>query len=261
MKKIRKFLLLMCVLTCVFSLTACGEKKEKVSFLYDESELVEAVVQNTETVAEWDDEAIESAMKEYDEEDETQAILKAGLSSFKSARDDAGEYLGFYMDDAGNVKYKIQIEDGNVQVKAKAQFEERDVNITFEFGLIDDELSITALTYEPYYTMGEKMKNAALNTVTGMGVVVVILAFLSLLISMFKYIYKAQKALEERKANKEKSSIDSAIEQIEMKEEEQQEDDLEVIAVITAAIAAMEQTSTDGFVVRSIRRVPNRKWK
>ena len=64
MKKIRKFLLLMCVLTCVFSLTACGEKKEKVSFLYDESELVEAVVQNTETVAEWDDEAIESAMKE-----------------------------------------------------------------------------------------------------------------------------------------------------------------------------------------------------
>ena len=78
---------------------------------------------------------------------------------------------------------------------------------------------------------------------------------------MFKYIYKAQKALEERKANKEKSSIDSAIEQIEMKEEEQQEDDLEVIAVITAAIAAMEQTSTDGFVVRSIRRVPNRKWK
>ena len=37
-------------------------------------------------------------------------------------------------------------------------------------------------------------------------------------------------------------------------------DDLELIAVITAAIAAQEGTSTDGFVVRSIRRRPSNKW-
>ena len=33
-----------------------------------------------------------------------------------------------------------------------------------------------------------------------------------------------------------------------------EEDDSELIAVIAAAIAASEQTSTDSFVVRSIRR-------
>lgn len=37
-------------------------------------------------------------------------------------------------------------------------------------------------------------------------------------------------------------------------------DDLELIAVISAAIAAAEGTSTDGFVVRSIRRRSANRW-
>lgn len=261
MKKIRKVLLFICVLTCIFSLTACGDKKEDSEQLqYDESELIGALVQNTETIAEWNDETIEDAMDEYDDEDESQAALKSGLSQFKVARDDAGEYVGFYLDENEDAIYTISEKDGKIKVKAKAQFEKRDVTITYEFGVIKKQLSITGITYEPYYTLGEKMKNAALNTLMGMGVVVLVLAFLSLLISLFKYVNKAQKSFEERKADKVKTPIDSAIEQIELKEEEQT-DDLEVIAVITAAIAAMEQTSTDGFVVRSIKRVPNRKWK
>ena len=44
-------------------------------------------------------------------------------------------------------------------------------------------------------------------------------------------------------------------------EEENLTDDLELVAVITAAIAAAEETSTDGLVVRSIRRVGTSKWK
>ena len=39
-----------------------------------------------------------------------------------------------------------------------------------------------------------------------------------------------------------------------VQQEAQQTDDGELIAVIAAAIAAAEGTSTDGFVVRSIRR-------
>ena len=37
-------------------------------------------------------------------------------------------------------------------------------------------------------------------------------------------------------------------------------DDSELIAVISAAIAASEGTSTDGFVVRSIKRRKSNKW-
>ena len=37
-------------------------------------------------------------------------------------------------------------------------------------------------------------------------------------------------------------------------------DDTELIAVIAAAIAAAEGTSTDGFQVRTIRKVKRKKW-
>ena len=37
-------------------------------------------------------------------------------------------------------------------------------------------------------------------------------------------------------------------------------DDLELVAVIVAAIAAAEGTSTDAFVVRSIKRRPSNRW-
>ena len=42
---------------------------------------------------------------------------------------------------------------------------------------------------------------------------------------------------------------------------EEEVDDLELVAVITAAVAAaMGETSTDGFQVRSIKRAKNRNW-
>ena len=44
-------------------------------------------------------------------------------------------------------------------------------------------------------------------------------------------------------------------------EEEELVDDLELVAVITAAIAASTNSSTDSLVVRSIKRAPGAKWK
>ena len=46
-----------------------------------------------------------------------------------------------------------------------------------------------------------------------------------------------------------------------MVQEEELVDDLELVAVITAAIAAFDNTSADGLVVRSIKRAPGAKWK
>ena len=45
-------------------------------------------------------------------------------------------------------------------------------------------------------------------------------------------------------------------------EKEELSDDLELVAVISAAIAAYEGSgSTDGFVVRSIRKANKSKWQ
>lgn len=108
--------------------------------------------------------------------------------------------------------------------------------------------------------MGEKMATAGLNTLIGMGTVFAVLILISFIISLFKYIPMIQDKLAQRKAKKtdtKQDSIDNTIAQIVEKEENTDlSDDLELVAVIAAAIAASEgAASTDGFVVRSIRKV------
>lgn len=104
---------------------------------------------------------------------------------------------------------------------------------------------------------------AGINTLICLLMVFAVLIFISFLISLFKYIPKIEAALAKKKENKSElatSAVSNAVSQIEAKEEEELVDDLELVAVITAAIAASTGTSTDGFVVRSIRRSNTSKW-
>ena len=109
-------------------------------------------------------------------------------------------------------------------------------------------------------SMADKLRTAGLNTIICICVVFVVLIFISLIISLFKYINKAETAIAARKARKaedkniSEAAIDNTISQITAKEEEEM-NDLELVAVIAAAIAAATGTSTDDFVVRSIRKV------
>ena len=67
-----------------------------------------------------------------------------------------------------------------------------------------------------------------------------------------------KKAAKEGKTD----AVDNTIAQIIEKEETELADDLELVAVISAAIAAYEgSTSTEGFVVRSIKKSNKRSWK
>ena len=80
---------------------------------------------------------------------------------------------------------------------------------------------------------------------------------ISFLISLFKYIPAIQNAFGKKK-DEQKEETKAAVS--ETVEEVDETDDLELIAVISAAIAAAEETTTDGFVVRSIKRRPSNKW-
>ena len=85
----------------------------------------------------------------------------------------------------------------------------------------------------------------------GMGTVFLVLIFISLLISCFKFIPQIMDKLSKKSSVVEKPEV---VEEISETVTANEEDDSELIAVIAAAIAASEQTSTDSFVVRSIRR-------
>ena len=77
-----------------------------------------------------------------------------------------------------------------------------------------------------------------------------------ILISIIIYAFRIIPYLQNKKKNAADATAakeDKVVEQIAQKEELVQ-DDLELVAVISAAIAAATGSSTDGFVVRSIKR-------
>ena len=143
----------------------------------------------------------------------------------------------------------------SIMLTTDAEYEDRDAEITIEF---NEKSEMESFTAAAKYSTGEILQKAGLNTVLGMGTVFVVLIFISFIISLFGLIGKTQQKKTEPKQTE---AAPAAVEE-ETVQEEDLTDDLELVAVISAAIAASEGTSTDGFVVRSIKkRRKNSQWK
>ena len=123
---------------------------------------------------------------------------------------------------------------------------------------MDNRFNVTDIGVTADKTLGEKLENAGLNTLMGMGMAFTILITISLIICLFPLIQKLGTKKSDKKSIAEKA-IDNTVGQI--AEKEDLSNDAELVAVIAAAIAAYEGSgSTDGFRVRSIRKV-NSNWK
>ncbi len=176
------------------------------------------------------------------------------FTSWINTRPEVGEYLGV-------LDWKFETDDDSVTITAKVDYSARDAEFKISF-LQDGTMEYTS--FNVLYSLGEKMTKAALNTVIGISVVFVVLILISLLIWCFKFINKAEQAIKNKKENKSAvtaQAVDNTIAQIVQKEEEELVDDLELVAVISAAVAAYTGTSTDGFVVRSIKKSNKKRWQ
>lgn len=158
---------------------------------------------------------------------------------------------------------KIEVtenEDGTIDATSMLHFENKDLKMIMHISLFDT-LGPQATSVEfslpdtAENSIGAKMASAGANTLMGMGTVFAVLIFISLIISCFKVIPKITEARANKKAKsnittkEENESVGtSANETVDVS------NDLELVAVIASAIAASENTSTDSFVVRSIRR-------
>ena len=114
--------------------------------------------------------------------------------------------------------------------------------------------------------LAEKMGNAGLNTLMGMGIVFLVLILISLIISAFSIIHKLEEKKNGRKRKVEPEadarvrgigSETAGLLETSSAPAEELADDRELVAVIAAAIAAFEGTDPSGFTVRSIRRIQN----
>jgi Na+-transporting methylmalonyl-CoA/oxaloacetate decarboxylase gamma subunit len=114
-------------------------------------------------------------------------------------------------------------------------------------------MEISGISIDPVYSIGEKLSKAGLNTLISISIVFCVLILISLIIyafNIFPYLENKKKA--KAAAAEPKKEVISAVPVQE--EQTSVTDDTELIAVIAAAIAASEGTSTGDFVVRSINR-------
>lgn len=235
-----------------------------------ESEVAEAESEIAETEALSQEEQLKQAMSQYLTEiagytDEQLEQMKASdnastaliAANWSSVKEELGNFVEIESVESG------LSEDGyTMTITCKAKYDKlddnTDVTVVYEANQKDQSVSFS---WEINYPVSKLIERAALNTVMGLGIVFLTLLFLSWLIGKLHIIPDMiEKKAKENEPVAPAAPVTFAAPEVE-EEEEDLTDDLELVAVITAAIAASENTSSDGFVVRSIKKANKRNWQ
>ena len=237
----KKLLLVLGMITCMFGLTACGGTVEEV----DNYGITEAdAFAYADGLIETMDQIVTAGQIEQYESDD---VIYAALTNYEKALPDMGDYQSV-------TDHEIIYDDG-ILMNVTVQGSLRPANVEI---MLDEELALISVSTNVVYTFGETMTKAALNTLMGMGTVFAVLILIIILISSFALIPKIQAAFSGKKEVKKDTTTDKVVEQIIKNEEiayEDVTDDAELVAVIAAAIAAYEGSgSASGYVVRSLKR-------
>lgn len=276
MRKVKGILLsLSLVMTLLLSGTAAGAQESETS---SEAALEAEIALGTEMSAEGDlsqsdrealenfaDQSIqtivgmsEAEMEEYIHPSSILSIPStsavSSVQSWMEVKEELGDFVS--VED-----HEITVEDDTITVVSDCNFANGTGSVTTTISR--DDLSMEGMVFSTgEQTLGEKMKEAALNTLMGVGVVFVMLLFLCLVFAQIKHVNKLAALFEKKGPFAENvASVDapaaavaapvttgaSAAAADPMK-------DGALVAVMAAAIAAAEGTSVDGFVVRSIKK-------
>ncbi len=286
----RKFLALGVVMSCLLGLTACGEATNgsnyvnpKYSFYSEEDvlnratayedsvfevwyangvtpdnfdlELYSDIAVNYEVITDRSGQNFGSTLEIDDDKFET---LKSGYTSWYNALEELGYNSEATLSDdivVDGVDYYFNDDDQLVtDVTIKGTKHSAILQIYFDNSLTPTDMGVTINK-----TTGEKLENAGLNTLLGMGMAFAILIFISLIISLFPVLFGDKRKKKESNEAIAQKAMENTINQI--AEQEDLSSDAELVAVIAAAIAAYEgSASTDGFQVRSIRKA-SKNWK
>lgn len=261
-QNIRKILAVLVLAMSVMGLTACGntastepEINFDVNYLHSVADFL---------ITNWDEMPAEEIAQyaSMDAEDTEALLSRYGLpftaEAFTTAfagYEGSAEELGAYVSTDG---YEEPVVKGDeITLVTNVTYENRTAKVSIVF---NKKSVAQSVTIDPKYSTGEILKKAGMNTILGMGTVFIVLIFISLVIYCFNFIPGNQAPKQEEKpAPKPKASKKPVARPAAAKED--LVDDKELVAAITAAICAYTGTSSDGFVVRSIRRAESSKWK
>lgn len=273
-KALKRVLSLICMLLFSISLTACSSNSSKIIDTTEvkqqsKQEFVDAYEESIKLwvvdFLEYLDETSASDLVEdansnqtlYDTTQTRYIINYYGFNdatiqlynSWNATREELGALKAI---DIASIDIEVSEETGELCViSVEAAYEKND-KVVFEF-TIDKNYYVSGAAINPTYTTAQKLAKAGMNTLIGMGTVFVVLVFISFIISLFKYINKFQNKNKKelvKEPEKEPENVTASV------SEQNLADDYELVAVISAAIAAYEgEASSNGLVVRSIRRV------
>lgn len=253
----KKFSLLGLVLILVLSLVGCGSKAS------EEAEYDQATMeQYADTIVTSFSNMSEENLDQFADMSDLELNLTLMQSGLPIEADDFKSMIDAWkagLDECGTISdlgdYELTVKSSSATLTVPFKGETRDGDLEFTF---DEKMNMDSITVNGHYGMAEILKKAGLNTLLGMGTVFVVLIFISFIISLFKFIPAFQNKFSKKpQAETKKETSAAAPAPVEVVPAT---DDSELIAVISAAIAASEGTSTDGFVVRSIKRRKSNKW-
>jgi sodium pump decarboxylase gamma subunit len=181
--------------------------------------------------------------------------LVSAFSGYESSIDDLGDLVSIIDYDEPVVK------NDEITLNTNIAYEKRNATLSIVF---NKKGIVQSVTLDPKYSLGEILGKALMNTILGMGTVFAVLIFISLIIYCFNFIPDIQAKFSRNKINLDEAKATSAPAKAAaapVKEAEDLIDDGELVAAITAAICAYNGSSSDGFVVRSIKRAESAKWK
>lgn len=273
----KKIIALLCILTCMSGLVACGSAEtvneiqvskqanaeqyavESIIPLMTESITIDQLLQIYEaggyTSEEWESVVYTNFELSVDGE----AYLK-GLDSFLTGLENMGGIV-----EIGTVSSVVSDEEIIVYVDVLGEVKNGQVEIILSN---DYFTKLKSCTLNVDATFEEKMTNAALNTLLGMGTVFAVLIFIMCIISAFAIIPKIQDKLANKETRPEKKVVSAKAKEEDLAlvaaiaaatAYEKSKNDTELVAVIAAAVAAYRgETTTDNFVVRSIKKIKRR---
>ncbi|MCI9594142.1 MAG: sodium pump decarboxylase subunit gamma [Lachnospiraceae bacterium] len=253
MKKRRTLFAIIAMVLCLGLFTGCA-KTEDAGEAVDETikaSITMITQQNLEALTSYPEADILAMIEQY--EDDGNTTMAASLDSWLTTKEEVGNLVQL-----GEIN--VTQKDRQFVAVTEATFEKRPATLTVYY---DRTGSIANIEYVPFYTLGENVGRGAVHTLIGMGTVFIVLIFISLIISCFKYInaWEKKNAAAKAPASAPVPAPAPASVSVEEVAEEDVTDDLELVAVITAAIAASQNTSADGLVVRSIKRKTGAAWK
>jgi len=263
----KKMILVLCVFTCLLSFTACSNSGDSSKTQEASEYITEETMKSISTAL---IEQISSLSKE-----QIQKLIDTPNIQISQTTEEAVVYKGFYktwlsiISELGSYMefkdFEYSVDKHDVFGKMTLVFEKG--NAEFIMTANEESMNVTGIQLTQNQTLGEKIKNAGLNTLMGMGTVFIVLIFIAFLISLFKYINKAETYFANRKLNKKSQDIEvidtskAPVVLDIIPEAASEVEETKLVAVITAAVAASLNTSTDKLVVRSIRRMESNQWQ